>query len=120
MLRSDLRFIGMAEPNEVQPRIAVQFTCPKCGGHDLYMESADVLGCQPVKGIDGEGRLVFDRPKFYTEESHFYLSCPDCAYEPEVDFEDEEPERAIIGWLNKNFREPANEASKEDVERGNR
>jgi hypothetical protein len=99
MLRRDLRFVGMPEDNEAPPKISVQFTCPACGGHNLDVESADVLGCQPVKGLDEEGNLVLDWPKFYTDESHFYLSCPDCGYEPDVDLDDLDPEGNLVKWL---------------------
>jgi hypothetical protein len=103
MFRRDLRFVGMPEDNEAQPKIAVRFTCPACGGHDLHIESADVLGCQQVKGVDEEGNLVLDRPKFYTDESHFYLSCPDCGLEPEVDVNDLEPSEILVEWLKATF-----------------
>ena len=102
MLRRDMKFIGIAEENDVPPKIAVQFTCPECGGHDLNIESADVLGCQRVAGIDEEGKLVLERPTFYTDESHFYLSCPDCAHEPDVDLDDPEAEENLIEWLKEN------------------
>lgn len=103
MLREDIKFIGMPEKNEFPPRISVRFTCPKCGGHDLNLESADVLGCQRVRGIDEEGKLVLDRPAFYTDESNFYVSCPDCAYEPDLDLDVEAREESIEEWLKENF-----------------
>jgi predicted RNA-binding Zn-ribbon protein involved in translation (DUF1610 family) len=90
MFRSDLIFIGMPEKNEVPPGISIRFTCPECGGHTLHIESPDVFGCQAVEGVDEEGNLVLGRPTFYTEESNFYLSCPDCGHEPAVDRVDSE------------------------------
>jgi hypothetical protein len=103
MFRRDFKFIGMPEKNEVPPRISVRFTCPDCGGHRLNIESNDVLGCQGVKGIDEAGNLVLEHPTFHTVESDFYLSCPDCGYDRELDVEDGEEEQQIIEWLKANF-----------------
>lgn len=99
MFRSDLKFIGMPEKNDFPTRISIRFTCPKCGSHDLHIESADVLGCQSVEGLDEEGNLVLGRPTFYTEESDFYLSC-ECGHEPVVDLDDpEERYGSLIKYL---------------------
>jgi len=113
MLREDIKFIGMPEKNEFPPKISVRFTCPECGGHDLNLESADVLGSQRVRGIDELGKLVLDRPQFYTDESNFYLSCPDCGHEPAVDLDVEAPEEFIAEWLKANF---ASEEGGDDIE----
>lgn len=117
MFRSDLKFIGMPEKNEVPPRISTRFTCPECGGHNLDIESSDVLGCQRVEGIDEEGNLVLGRPTFYTEESNFYLSCPDCGHEPVVDLDDpEERDGNLIKCLKDSH--PVPEQDDEDYESG--
>ncbi len=109
MLRNDMRFIGIEEENEVAPTISTESKCPQCGGPDLNIESADVLGCQRIQGIDDQGNLVLDRPKFYTDESHFYLSCADCGYEPDVDVDDgEDGEKSIVNWLTENCEKRPN------------
>ncbi|MDQ7785475.1 MAG: hypothetical protein RDU20_21510 [Desulfomonilaceae bacterium] len=107
MFRSDVKFIGMPEKNEVPPRISVRFTCPECGSQNLNIESFDVLGCQAVEGIDEAGNLVLGRPTFYTEESDFYLSCSDCSYEPAVDLDEpEERHGNLIKWLKDSHAVP--------------
>ncbi|MGB6063256.1 MAG: hypothetical protein WBG50_00495 [Desulfomonilaceae bacterium] len=103
MFRGDLKFIGMPEKNEAPLRISIRFTCPECRGHELNIESADVLGCQAVEGIDEEGNLVLGRPTFYTEESSFYLSCA-CGHEPAVDLDDpDERDGNLIKFLKDSY-----------------
>jgi hypothetical protein len=71
-----------------------------------------VLGWQRVAGISDERSLVLERPQFYTEESSFCLSCPDCRYEPDADLDADEAEahQNIMSWLK------ANSQDQEDVE----
>lgn len=113
MFRRDLKFIGVPEDNDVPPKISVRGTCPECGGHDLHIESGDVLGCQRVEGIDEEGNLVLGRPTFYTDESHFYLSCSDCGHEPDVDLDDPQADSNLIKYLKENLEGHGKNRNKE-------
>jgi predicted RNA-binding Zn-ribbon protein involved in translation (DUF1610 family) len=111
MFHNNMKSVGFAESDfDDADSIIVRFTCPNCGGHRLDIESADVLGCQEVHGIDSNHNLVCKRPEFFMDESHFYCQCPDCGYEPNVDLDGSDPEQNLVAWMNAQH----NHGSKDD------